>query len=93
LGRHFEEIIEGSINSDSSKSILIMKPEDCMDSLTYIRNHVDTQRNMAILVKNANIRPFVKKLIDIEFPDIPVLSKSELQPYLKNHIEEEIEWE
>jgi type III secretory pathway component EscV len=34
--------------------------------------------SLALLVESAAVRPFVRKLIELEWPDVPVLSRREL---------------
>ena len=47
-----------------------------------IRNAVTGGRNL-IVVNDADLRPLVRLLIEIEFPEIPVLSERELQTELE----------
>ncbi|MEX2721495.1 MAG: FHIPEP family type III secretion protein, partial [Candidatus Wukongarchaeota archaeon] len=86
-----EKEINRSIKRKHSQPILNMDPEMCRDALTAVRTKASYQRNMAILVRNPQIRPFIKQLIRLEFPEIPVLSRNELLPHLESKIAGEID--
>ena len=86
-----EKEINRSIKRKHSQPILNMDPEICRDALTAVRTKASYQRNMAILVRNPQIRPFIKQLIRLEFPEIPVLSRNELLPHLESKIAGEID--
>lgn len=78
LSERFETVIEQSIYSVNSCEVLALEPEICQQMLTEVRNSNEAFDHVAILVKNERIRSFVRKLIEIEFTDIPVLSSKEL---------------
>jgi type III secretion protein V len=50
-----------------------------MDALTALRNAVGSDRRLALFVDNPALRPFIRRLIELEFPNIPVLTRKELQ--------------
>lgn len=77
LGKGFELEIERSIYRKKTGAVLAMEPERCQKVLTCFRNNIEHHKS-AILVENLEIRPFVRKLIELEFPDVPVLSQQEL---------------
>ena len=93
LGRQFEEEIKQSISIEDYQPVLTMEPENVQDALTAVREQVGSNRNVAILVENAELRPFVRQLIEIEFPLVPVLSRRELLPDLEGKIIGEIKLE
>ena len=78
LGQNFESEINGSIYRNGSQTVLAMEPEICQDVLKAVREKVDSKRHISLLVENGELRPFVKKLIELEFPLVPVLSRQEL---------------
>ena len=53
----------------------------------------ESNPHKAIIVENAELRHFVRNLTEIEFFDIPVLSRMELLPELEKNIIGEIELE
>ncbi len=91
IGPILEEEINRSINRKHFQPVLNMDPGMCRDALTAVRENVSYQRNVAILVNNPQIRPFIKQLIWLEFPDIPVLSRNELLPHFESNIVGEID--
>ncbi len=86
LGEDFEEMIQKSIQRKYENPILLLEPEDCQEALTSIRRGVYSYNKTTLVVKNAEIRPFVHKLIELEFPNINVLSYQELSPEFQNKI-------
>ncbi|MFX0062161.1 MAG: tetratricopeptide repeat protein, partial [Candidatus Hermodarchaeota archaeon] len=79
LDQEFEDKIYKSIQREDHQSILAMNAEDCQEILTAVRDRVgNIQRNVTLLVQNAELRPFIHKLIELEFPHISVLSEHEL---------------
>ncbi|MFX0065223.1 MAG: FHIPEP family type III secretion protein [Candidatus Hermodarchaeota archaeon] len=92
IGPSLEEEIFSSIDRSHPQPALIMEPQICADILTKIRSYANSQKQMAFVVKNAQIRPFLKGLIEIEFSDIPILSRNELLPILEDRILKEIDF-
>jgi type III secretion protein V len=86
LGQHLEAQIHQSIQIDGQLLILNLKPEACQNILRVVRENMEFQKNVAILVDKAELRPFVRELIEIEFPWIPVLSRKELATGLEKNI-------
>jgi type III secretory pathway component EscV/tetratricopeptide (TPR) repeat protein len=78
-GAGFEADIRNSIYQSGSHSVLAMAPEACQTALSAVRSRIVGDRNNAIVVTDAALRPFVRELTAIEFPNVPVLSRRELQ--------------
>lgn len=93
LGRRFEAEIERCIFCEDSHSLLAMEPEDCQTALKAVRDKVGSNCQVGLLVKNTRLRPFVRKLTELEFPSVPVLSRQEFQSDLEANIIGEIELE
>ena len=51
-----------------------------------VRDKAGSQKHVAIIVEKAKLRPFVRRLIGSEFPNIPVLSRQELLPDMEDRI-------
>nr|AEQ20437.1 tetratricopeptide repeat domain lipoprotein [uncultured bacterium CSL12] len=79
LGPRYEAGIKHAIYQSDFHSVLAMEPERCQDALTALRNEVGAERNLALMVHDPQLRPFVRRLIELEFPHIPVLSQRELR--------------
>jgi type III secretory pathway component EscV/tetratricopeptide (TPR) repeat protein len=78
LGTRFEAEIRHALYERDGRSILAMEPERCQNALGAIREKF-TDRSHVLVVKDATLRPFVRKLVELEFPDLHVLSHAELR--------------
>jgi type III secretion protein V len=67
-----------------------MEPQECQSALNALRNGM-RDHHTVVVVEDAKLRPFVRQLIDLEFPSIPVLSHRELRTDLKFEALEAIE--
>ena len=66
---------------------IIIDPDLYSEFLSAIREKIPYEiTKLAIIVKNGEIRHIVKSLVETEFPEIPVLSRSELLPIFENNI-------
>ncbi len=83
LSKSFEVTIDKSI---SEENILSLEPEKAHDILKAVRDKVGSEKHVAIIVKKAKLRPFIKRLIEYEFPDIPILSRQELLSGLEGKV-------
>jgi type III secretory pathway component EscV len=79
LGERLEASFRNSISKEGRLSILHMEPTICQDVLTAVRNQVESRRKLALIVQDVELRPFIRKIISLEFPYIPVLSRQELR--------------
>jgi type III secretion protein V len=86
LGQKFEAEINESIITDHGQPFLAMEPTECQEALYAVRDVVASQTHVALLTEKSELRPFVRKLIELEFPNIPVLSRQELLPGLEDKI-------
>jgi tetratricopeptide (TPR) repeat protein len=91
LGPRFEAEIERAIYGEGSQRVLRMEVEPCQKVLTATRDIVGSGSRVALLVENAELRPFVRSLTEFEFPDVPVLSRAELLPDFEGKVVGEIE--
>jgi type III secretory pathway component EscV/tetratricopeptide (TPR) repeat protein len=78
LGTRFEAEIRHALYEQDGHLILAMEPERCQVALTAVRHHA-TSRSLVLVVNDATLRPFVRKLFELEFPDLYVLSRAELR--------------
>jgi tetratricopeptide (TPR) repeat protein len=80
LSEDFENLIENSIHRDGPSSVLAIEPGPCQEALTAIREEVEKgPQYMALLVEKEGIRPFVRRLVELEFPYFWVLSRPEVE--------------
>ena len=82
LSSEFESAIEGCIYKPDSHGVLALEPEPCQSLLAAVRNAATADTPMLVVVENPAIRPFVKTLIELEFPNIPVMTRPELKKEL-----------
>lgn len=83
LDPQIEETVRGSIQHTQSGSYLALEPEITQEILTAVRNEVGnlppTAQNPVILT-TMEIRRYFRKLVELEFPHLAVLSYQELSP-------------
>lgn len=82
LSASFESEIRRSLYKQEGHWILAMEPERCQEALTAVRNEV-TNGPFALVVSDVTLRPFVRKLVELEFPALHVLSRAELRDETK----------
>jgi tetratricopeptide (TPR) repeat protein len=81
LGESLVELITSGIRRDGEAAVLALEPEPTQDALTAVREEVSrlapTAANPVLFVEDWQIRPFVRKLVELEFPHLAVLSRRE----------------
>jgi flagellar biosynthesis component FlhA len=81
LGKNLVSVINRGILRDGEAAVLAVEPEPTQDALTAVRNEVTnlppTSRNPVLFVEDWHMRPFVRKLVELEFPHLAVLSRRE----------------
>lgn len=95
LGARFEEKIAGEIKVVDSESYLALEPEDTQRCLNLVREKISCNpdlKSVTLLVENGAIRRFVRRLVELEFPYLFVLSREELLSELEARVAGEIEW-
>ena len=86
LGPDLEAELARFLYRESPQLLLVMNVEKWSEMVSTINESVSSQAWTALLVANAELRPFVRKLIQIPYPQIPVLSAGELLPGLESKI-------
>lgn len=84
LGDRAEELLTTSIQSTSSGSYLALKPDEIEAMLGTLRhslaaNDIDDLDDVALLT-TVRARPFMRKLAELEFPGLRVVSREDLLP-------------
>ena len=90
LSEGFEKSIKDAIFRQDAIPVLAMEPEPCQAALTAVRKTVGEVKNTALLVEDGSIRPFLRKLVELEFPGLFILSRLELLPELTGQVIGEI---
>jgi tetratricopeptide (TPR) repeat protein len=88
----FESLIEESIQVGEGHPNLDMKPGEVQEALGAVREVVESYPDEALVVEKAEIRPYVRELVQLEFPNLPVLSFREFFPHLEGRTRAEIEY-
>ena len=85
LDAEIEDVIRGAIRRTSTGTYLSLDPNIAHDILEAIRRQVEILPPTAqkpILITDAEVRRFVRKMVELEFPELTVLSYQELAPEL-----------
>jgi type III secretory pathway component EscV len=73
---------------------LAIEPDRHRELLDALRTEIssfDARTRLALVVEDAELRPFLREMIKQEWPSIPVLSTGELLPALEIRVAGEIE--
>jgi len=94
LSPEFEKEIENSVIDLDGKRFFAIQAEPTQDLLAAFRNGVGHKKlgNLVIVTRAEGIRPFVRRLIELEFPRVKVLSWQEMRPELRGRIAETIHY-
>jgi type III secretory pathway component EscV len=81
LPENVEDEISRSVQADDSGSFLCMDPDSTQRVLATVRRSVEARPDIvSLVVTKPGIRRFARKLIELEFPFLPVLSYDEMLP-------------
>lgn len=86
LDPSIEETIKDSIQKTDKGSYLAMEPDLSRDIISSIQRQLEftpQDEQLPAILTNMEIRRYVKRLLEVDFPDVPVLSFNELLPELK----------
>jgi tetratricopeptide (TPR) repeat protein len=82
-----EEEIGAAIQMADNMEYLMMEPERVQQALALVGQHLaDHPDATAIVVENARIRRFARKLFELEYPRLFVISRDELLPGRQAHV-------
>jgi flagellar biosynthesis component FlhA len=73
----FEQVIRQSLHRRDPVTVLAMDPESCQEALRAIREEIAGPRHV-LIVEDHELRPFVARLVETEFPEVAVLARREL---------------
>jgi type III secretion protein V len=85
LDPEIEDVIRGAIRRTSTGTYLSLDPNIAHDILEAIRRELEPLPPTAqkpIIITDAEVRRFVRKMVELEFPELTVLSYQELAPEL-----------
>src|SRR5690606_4529925 len=78
IGSKFEKIIKNNLVKAESLTFLELYPQLAQDLLSTIRKKIPKSKPLSLVVEDESIRVHLKKLVELEFPDLYVISHSEL---------------
>ena len=81
LDPEIEDVIRGAIRRTQSGTYLSLDPNIAHDILEAIRREIDSLPPTAqkpVVITDAEVRRFVRKMVELEFPELTVLSYQEL---------------
>lgn len=78
-----EHVVESAVEHSEHNSVLGLAPQAARDLVTRITRKIDRPNSSAIVIVNPGVRYFVKQLLESAFPEVAVLSHSEVPPEVK----------
>ena len=81
-----EKEINRFIHRTDNQPVLAIEIDKYQNIFKSVQEKIGSTGKAAIITENAELRPFVRKLIEHKFPDVPVLSGKELLPDLEIRI-------
>ncbi|MBO6939212.1 MAG: type III secretion system export apparatus subunit SctV [Deltaproteobacteria bacterium] len=80
LDPSIEEAVRDSIQRTATGSYLALPPAVARDVLEAFKQECPPDEGAAIVLTQADVRRFVRRLVEVELPDVTVLSYQELAP-------------
>jgi flagellar biosynthesis protein FlhA len=78
-----EHAVESAVEHSEHNSVLGLAPQSARDLVGRITRKLERPDSSAIVLVNPSVRYFVKQLLETAFPDVSVLSHSEVPPEIK----------
>jgi flagellar biosynthesis component FlhA len=87
-----EELIaeDLKVRDKGTPPVLALKPDSYHRILAAVRAALPAPRRVGLLVRAPRVRNPLRRLIDTEFPEVPVLRMRELSPALRPHVHREV---
>ena len=78
-----EHVVEAAVEHSEHNSVLGLAPQATRDFVTRITRKLERPDASTILLVNPAVRYFIRQLLETAFPDVAVLSHSEVPPEIK----------
>lgn len=78
-----EQAVESAVEHSEHNSVLGLAPQAARDFVTRLTKKLERPDTPAVVLANSGVRYFVKQLLETAFPDVVVLSHSEVPPEVK----------
>jgi type III secretion protein V len=83
IAPEIEEVVRGAVQKTQTGSYLALEPEMSRDILTCVRKTLASRSPSAppaVILASMEVRRYLRRLVEIEHPEVPVLSFQELVP-------------
>jgi type III secretory pathway component EscV len=81
-GAQVETLMLGGLQRTASGNLLALEPDSLQQLLAAVRHRMqalgDTAEGVVLLVADAHVRPYLRRLVMLEFPKLHVLSRQDL---------------
>jgi flagellar biosynthesis protein FlhA len=78
-----EHAVEAAVEHSEHNSVLGLAPQAARDMVGRITRKLERTDSSAVVLVNPSIRYFIKQLLETAFPEVTVLSHSEIPPEIK----------
>lgn len=74
----YESAITDALDGSGDSRVLALAPELCQEMLAAVRDTISGEYPAAMLVKESDTRPYLRKLLGLEFPELSVVARGEM---------------
>jgi flagellar biosynthesis protein FlhA len=78
-----EQVIESAVEHSENNSVLGLAPQTARDVVSQFGRRLERPDSSAVVITSPSARYFIKQLLETAFPDVVVLSHSEVPPEVK----------
>jgi flagellar biosynthesis protein FlhA len=78
-----EQTIDSAVEHSENNSVLGLAPQTARDVVSQFARRLERPDSSAVVITSPSSRYFVKQLLETAFPDVVVLSHSEVPPEVK----------
>ena len=78
-----EHVVESAVEHSEHNSVLGLAPQTARDLVAQFSRRIERPDSSAVVLTSPAMRYFVKQLLETAFPDVTVLSHSEVPPEIK----------
>ncbi len=78
-----EQVVESAVEHSENNSVLGLAPQTAREIVAQFSRRIERPDSSAVVITSPSARYFVKQLLETAFPDVAVLSHSEVPPEVK----------
>jgi len=78
-----EQVVESAVEHSENNSVLGLAPQTARDIVSQFSRRIERPDSSAVVITSPATRYFIKQLLETAFPDVAVLSHSEVPPEVK----------